>query len=715
MSLDFSHFEIYFVHYSAKFKKSADPLVLFVHWSMIQNRFRCINESELHHTLPLNWLDNDSFYDFQYKKYDVIYRLEIYIANECALIQLKNMENLMDSSQYVKIDDFIDLDSFKSDLKFSKIYKDLHRLYTSIKWSIDRFRCKKNEKSQETSNKRAESAEMEVVESTIPSSVSSSQTQLSKKGRKESKKSFGLIFDILSNKLVKSNPEAVRDLNSKMYTSTYAEFLSHIKQEKAEFESNVEIYRRSSVSSSRSNDVISSSSSNNLVEFGNQKQKKANKKNRPSVRKANGGEENSQEADTLKPKINPDDKDNVERDKINRNLLFDYNPITNYYNYNNKADSKTIDQKLIEEDQFVKRAYEKFDLKTFCEVKLVDCFSSDLFKGLKVPIKLDDKMKQALDLDNEDDQYDDIEVVHKKKPRKVRKNIWREKKRVKSKKKKTEVKKKPEENDTANQDHSLLEKSSDLMNYFKNGTLKRKRTDSTASSVLPNLDDTDSGESNQVTRVEDKEEDSSYKSPVIEKQASLNDSVAKKLTFSATIQSSITVSRVEKSNDDTLSINLFADEYQPPSKRTRRDSNDKLVDLDASIEQDEIAVKQNLFNSPSKSTTKAKILTTPIRQMVAMPACTPNSVNSKLKEISNCALDSFEECLAPGKFYKNSTSTQKNDENCLLDQNSLGSCDEEKKSVNLDDDDEYVILMQNYNECELEIGNFHLNVYNKNK
>lgn len=47
MSLDFSHLELYFVYYSAKFTKPADPLVLFVHWSMIQHRFRCCNESEV--------------------------------------------------------------------------------------------------------------------------------------------------------------------------------------------------------------------------------------------------------------------------------------------------------------------------------------------------------------------------------------------------------------------------------------------------------------------------------------------------------------------------------------------------------------------------------------------------------------------------------------------------------------------------------------------
>lgn len=33
---------------------------------------------------------------------------------------MKNMESLMDSSQYIKIDDFIDLDNFHTDRKFTK-------------------------------------------------------------------------------------------------------------------------------------------------------------------------------------------------------------------------------------------------------------------------------------------------------------------------------------------------------------------------------------------------------------------------------------------------------------------------------------------------------------------------------------------------------------------------------------------------------------------
>lgn len=435
----------------------------------------------------------------------------------------------------------------------------MDKLYTSIKWAIDRFRIRKNDKKQVT----IANSINQMSDSNIPSSLPLLETQLSKKNRKECKKSFSDIFDILSKKIDKANLDTVKEFNSKLYNSTYSEFLNQIKQEKVEFESKIEIYRGRSLSLSNSNEVISSSSSINLIEI--QKQKKIIKKNRQHSRKnTTGGEKSGQiENDQLKPKINREDKDNVERDKINRNLLFDYNPITNYFNYNNKTAKKNIDQILIEEDNFVKKAYEKYNIKNFCQIKLVDCFSIEPFKGLKVPIKLSEELKHTLDLGNEDDQYDDIEAVAKKKRRKIRKNIWRDKKRTKLNKKKKEVKKKT--SDLIHKDYSMPEKikSNSDMDLI-NGAMKRKRSESGQNYELPNLDlDLDS-----VIDLEKNNQITDYKSPA--RKTDLNDSVAKKLSFSGTIQSTITISRIEKVIDDNLSINLFPDESTTrPNKRTR--------------------------------------------------------------------------------------------------------------------------------------------------
>lgn len=85
---------------------------------------------------------------------------------------------------------------------------------------------------------------------------------------------------------------------------------------------------------------------------------------------------------------------------LNRKDLFDYNPITNYFNYNNKTEQiQSIDEKKINDDEFVKRSFEKYKLKTCC-ITLKDCFNMDIlnnFKSMK-SISLTEKMKKDLNL-----------------------------------------------------------------------------------------------------------------------------------------------------------------------------------------------------------------------------------------------------------------------------------------------------------------------------
>jgi len=83
--------------------------------------------------------------------------------------------------------------------------------------------------------------------------------------------------------------------------------------------------------------------------------------------------------------------------KISRNDLYDYNPITNYFYYNKKVDQMQIDEKFINEDQFVKESFQKYNLK-FCNVKLIDCMQTDMFKNKDLPIKLTNEIKEKLRL-----------------------------------------------------------------------------------------------------------------------------------------------------------------------------------------------------------------------------------------------------------------------------------------------------------------------------
>lgn len=720
MPSEFCHFEVYYTAWYEKFLRPADPLVLFIHWSMIQNRFKCFYDSELHDQLPSNWLSSNGYYDFHYKKYDLLYRLEIYITNDSLFIQLRSLVNFLDSTQYLKIADFIDTDNYKNNSKYKLVYKDMEKLYLSIKWSIDHFRTKKNPEStkpKEGENKSSESKpaaddamEVESVDNATTCSVSSSSTQVSKKSRKEAKKNLGLICDILTNNFLK-NPEKLGENSEKLRAvSSYNDLINHIKQEKAEFEMNVETYRRNSTCSSKSSEVLNSNSASNLVEgagvpSGNAR-KKSNKKIRSSLKKkdadtaqkpatdgqaevvmdtemvpaepAQVDEPKQTEMEKLKPKINREDKNNIERDKINRNLLFDYNPITNYFYYNKRNDGKKIDQKIMEEDEFVKQAYKKFNLVKFCEIKIVDCFRTDMFKGLKAPIKLNEDMKAALKLvkpqevttveDDDDDEYDDIEPMTKSEKKKGRKkNIWRQKRRAKTTHGKM-AKKVVEKNVRSNESSPLLvdtssneetvKKSIDLLSYFKSTKRKRSVSDSTDLPVLEMDTETVEGEKkdDDVDNVEDNDDDvieeekledeakkkeveevasleKSFVSPVVKVNIS-NEALFKKLTYSHSIaKSSISIERVDKTSESNLSTNLFGKENEEndlerPSKRTRKDTDDdELVDLDTSIEIKD--TNGEVINSPWKSPSRSK---TPSQTATKKtPGKTPNK--TPLKEV----------------------------------------------------------------------------------
>lgn len=117
-----------------------------------------------------------------------------------------------------------------------------------------------------------------------------------------------------------------------------------------------------------------------------------------------------------------------EKDKINRTDLYDFNPITNYFFYNRKTEGKKIDEKLIEDDEFINKAYKEFNLK-FCEVKIIDCFKTAMFKGQKAPIKLTNEVKEALNLNekNDDDSSYDFESSSDEAQPKSSKNLYKAK------------------------------------------------------------------------------------------------------------------------------------------------------------------------------------------------------------------------------------------------------------------------------------------------
>ena len=100
-----------------------------------------------------------------------------------------------------------------------------------------------------------------------------------------------------------------------------------------------------------------------------------------------------------KTKIKNNNNNDIYKDKIKRSDLYDYNPITNYFHYNKGASSLKLDEKLINENEFIKNAFEKYNLKQ-CSVDLFDCMNTNMFKNLTIPIKLTNEMKIKLNLND---------------------------------------------------------------------------------------------------------------------------------------------------------------------------------------------------------------------------------------------------------------------------------------------------------------------------
>ena len=100
-----------------------------------------------------------------------------------------------------------------------------------------------------------------------------------------------------------------------------------------------------------------------------------------------------------KTKTKNNNNNDIYKDKIKRSDLYDYNPITNYFHYNKGASSLKLDEKLINENEFIKNAFEKYKLKQ-CSVDLSDCMNTSMFKNLTIPITLTIEMKSKLNLND---------------------------------------------------------------------------------------------------------------------------------------------------------------------------------------------------------------------------------------------------------------------------------------------------------------------------
>ena len=81
-----------------------------------------------------------------------------------------------------------------------------------------------------------------------------------------------------------------------------------------------------------------------------------------------------------------------------KSVLYDYNPITNYYKYNAELDmNDNLDAANCTNNQYYKESFEKFKLKP-ARIKVIDCLKDGLLKNLGTPLVLTNVLKEKLNL-----------------------------------------------------------------------------------------------------------------------------------------------------------------------------------------------------------------------------------------------------------------------------------------------------------------------------
>lgn len=177
---------------------------------------------------------------------------------------------------------------------------------------------------------------------------------------------------------------------SSLASSSYTEIITQIKQEKIDMDKELEILRQQkSIRHS-----ISSASSTT-----------------------------SKEADKIKLKKSLTSEQ--ARPKSKATVLYEYNPIQKYYNYNYNVDrAMSIDENNTKNDDFIRASFDKYNLK-FCNINLTDCMKTNMFKDLKIPIKLTTEMKDLLNIKKKSCKDKGRSSTSKKRKKRKRCNpIW---------------------------------------------------------------------------------------------------------------------------------------------------------------------------------------------------------------------------------------------------------------------------------------------------
>ena len=173
---------------------------------------------------------------------------------------------------------------------------------------------------------------------------------------------------------VSSGKTKFSSLQSNLSTAglDYNEIVMQIKKEKINMDKELESLRRSS--------IVSSITSSDIAK---------NDKNEPQT---------AESANNIKNNLAR--KLKLPRPHFNKADIYEYNPITNYYNYNTDVQrTQTLDENNCQRETFYRESFEKYDLK-FSSVEMVGCFKTGILENLSQPVHLTTEMKELLNLNN---------------------------------------------------------------------------------------------------------------------------------------------------------------------------------------------------------------------------------------------------------------------------------------------------------------------------
>lgn len=430
-----SHFNHLGVHYSKwfeSFNKPADPLVLFYHWCMIHNKYKCIENTEFADVLPDNWNADSEYYKLEYKKHEVKFLLEIFVLNgQTLFVEIKRKLDCSNYIQYITISDFVNVDSYKNK-NINLTYNNLETYYKRIQTSLNHFRINKMPRHEETKRNTPHQTLQELTLNTVNSienllsnskktadqtnktvpklaaeSLSESKETKETNGKKKVRRRK--VADLIE-KIAKSKD----DFNQLTKCASNNELIAKIKQEKEEYDISIESLRRRGSTSSMNSVLTNSSSASNFRTLPANKNLTSStscgvitteptKTEEITINLSSNATTSTltvQATETTSSTSTTETvtKTTTTKQSRKRTDYYDVNPITNYFYYNvDSGSSKHVDQKLMEENDFAKECFEKYGLKP-CSVNLNDCFKTDMFKGMSVSVTLTTEMKKKLNL-----------------------------------------------------------------------------------------------------------------------------------------------------------------------------------------------------------------------------------------------------------------------------------------------------------------------------